>query len=317
MASRYFSPAIDVQWPRRKGKRKLEKNSSRSSPDTGSTEQAEPLSTTDDDQSDGSEVSTLVKPSGFPAAPLPHAFGLPAAREATDGQTVPSRQRNLKQQHVAAINGVLHKCLQDGDYARASQAFGLLLRVKIHNRHLDLRQKGLWGIGAEILLNQHHKEAGVGEHPVTGFVDAFDEQGFEATKAFFERLILQYPHRKQRPNDVNELTFYPAMLGLWVFHIQARYRKHVVQAAVTSTGDVAQSEVQLPHGAHQAALQQLQDAKEVADRVESLIRFPPFDRHAPTMRLQADVSNWLKDLTARANGEGTIGDALGELAGES
>ena len=48
--------------------------------------------------------------------------------------------------HLSALTTVLHRCLGEGDIARAKRAFGMLTRAQ----DVDIRRGGLWAVGAEI-----------------------------------------------------------------------------------------------------------------------------------------------------------------------
>ncbi|KAB8349763.1 hypothetical protein FH972_023777 [Carpinus fangiana] len=292
----YFSPAIDTAVQRKSGKRKAPSET---------TGREEPASTTDvEELTEPTQADDVTKPPDFPTTPLKHAFDLPGLHE--HSARPHHRQRNLKHQHFAAINAVLHKCLLDGDYDRASKAFGMLLRMKVDGKRVDLRKKALWGVGAEILLHIGDSADASEAHAATPariFRQGFTHQGFVAAKAFFERLILQYPHRKMRPADVNELTFYPAMFGIWILQIQSRYSRPDPQPETEGSedSDGNQDETMDEDQTASSNAAQLKDAREVAERIEGLVQFPPFDRHVPTLRLHADVLTWLADLTRQAN----------------
>ncbi|KAI0432172.1 hypothetical protein F5Y09DRAFT_354166 [Xylaria sp. FL1042] len=120
---------------------------------------------------------------GFPHNPLPtrckslrrRREGVRASRSSpyhTDGDgasnggsetddTVTSQQRTRKTEdivdetqhsarirHLNTMTAIMHRCLRDGDIARAKRAFGLLVRTK----DVDVRIDNLWAIGSEILM---------------------------------------------------------------------------------------------------------------------------------------------------------------------
>jgi hypothetical protein len=57
-----------------------------------------------------------------------------------------------QQQHLGVMNAIVHRFLAQGDYARASRAWGLLIRAMPDGT--DVRAFGRWGIGAEILMRR-------------------------------------------------------------------------------------------------------------------------------------------------------------------
>lgn len=149
------------------------------------------------------------------------------------------KEVRLRTRHVGVLTAVLHRCLAEGDIARASRAWSLLLRVQVNGVGMELRESGYWGIGAELLIRQ-------GEKPARGLLgldgkmreedvienDENEEKnsteprrwgskaGLERAKDYFERLILQYPYRRQFHNSINALDFWPAMLGCEIYGIQ-------------------------------------------------------------------------------------------------
>lgn len=154
-------------------------------------------------------------PQHFPHQPLP--IGRPPPRRPPS----PTSSRSVKQQQITVLNTILHRCLLEHDWPRAGRALGLLLRVDYHGRPFDLRKHGLWGIGAEILL---HKTS-ASSYPSNA--DCFTHEGFDAAKAYYDRLILQYPYSKAHPRMLSATTFYPAMFGLWIDQIQSQTKSAI------------------------------------------------------------------------------------------
>lgn len=72
-----------------------------------------------------------------------------------------SDQIGAQEQHLAVINTLVHRFISQGDYARASRAWGLLIRAMPGGT--DVRSHGRWGIGAEILLKRPAKHNGIDE----------------------------------------------------------------------------------------------------------------------------------------------------------
>lgn len=62
--------------------------------------------------------------------------------------------KSLRRHHLSVLNTIMHRCLLEGDYARAGRAWGMILRTNIGGKAPDLRVEDRWGIGAEVLLRR-------------------------------------------------------------------------------------------------------------------------------------------------------------------
>ncbi|KAF2201562.1 hypothetical protein GQ43DRAFT_371203 [Delitschia confertaspora ATCC 74209] len=192
-----------------------------------------------------------------------------------------SEQPALRQTHLQILTTILHHCLLQGDYHRAGRAWGMMLRTQVAGRPIDLRSHSRWGIGAELLLhrNTHSRNTRTfqnetGNQPSSYGEDLFTPEGFEKARFYYERLIVQYPNRKQHPNSIDELTFYPAMFSLWIYEVCER-SKH------------AQKEIRNV---------ELQQAREISARLDQLITSPPFDKRAELLQLRGMLCLWEADL---------------------
>ena len=280
--------------------------------DTHGDESSSESSSGPSDDEDGGEEA--VKPPDFPHAPLKHDTTFSTRR-------LRKSQRNLKRRHFIALNTVLHRCVLDGDYSRAGRAFGLLLRFEIEGQRLDLRRKDLWGLGAEILMRRNTPKnprsplSGSGDghassepSPDDSGSEWFTEKGFEDVKEYYERLILQYPYRKQRPNDVSARHFYPAMFDIWILHIQSKYQKALKAARpclgplnTSSVSDESMheepdSESQSQEQQQRVRQRQIGEVEALSERMDSLILRPPYDRDESILNLHRQVTQWLRDL---------------------
>lgn len=271
----------------------------------------------------------LVLPPSFPHEPLKTSKPN-ASRRASS----PTSTRTLKQQHIAVLNTILHRSLLEHDWHRARRAFGLLLRINYRGDHLSLRHKGYWGIGAEILLQTNgaklHEQGSS-----RGDSDFFGEAGFKAAKSYYNRLILQYPFRKNRPHDTSATVFYPTMLGLWINEIRASTKRALADLSARETKKRGQENDDMSDGTHGSDssssaganheeedmmsgdhyadrklpsahtlerghldIQQaeLREVRKLAEKVDDLTLAPPYDRDARLLQLQADITLWLADL---------------------
>ncbi|KYG45666.1 hypothetical protein M433DRAFT_42802, partial [Acidomyces richmondensis BFW] len=227
-------------------------------------------------------VAGYPRQAELPPAPFPHASINPRTR--ADKETVeeelaalnpplyaPRRalddsSTSLKRQHVENLTTILHTCMLKGDWQRATRAWGLLLRTEVAGRGMDVRRHGRWGIGAELLMRNSINV----------------QDGFKLAREYYERLILQYPHTPHS-QETSSLVFYPALFNIWIYEVQNRYR-------VLSENDVDHmSELILRR-------QELEDALPISQRMDDLIRSPPYDTNVELLKLRAMVALWVSDL---------------------
>lgn len=233
-----------------------------------------------------------------------------------------SAQRgNLRFQHLAVMTAILHRCLLEGDFVRAGRAWGLILREEFGGHPVDVRHEGRWGIGAEILLRrdlqlspQPPDVAGKEHNEQTthgGPKALFTRKGFESAKQYYERLILQYPYRKAAPNAISSISFYPAMFGLWIYVVQEESnvtREALQQADEDSSENLSEDEdimsrtdLSRPGKSKQklimaARARELQEAQQIAARMDELMVSPPYSDSPELLRLRGMVSLWIGDL---------------------
>jgi len=256
------------------------------------------------DEEEQGEVSSadedlVDRPVDFPHAPFP-------SRDADAKHTKPFRvggkARNIKRQHVDVLNTILHKCMLDGDYIRAGKAFGMLIRLELVGSKPDLRKNGLWGIGAEILLR---RDASSPTHVATT-ESWFSQAGYEAARAYYDRLSLQYSWRRNYPDGVSELHFNLAMFGLYIFQIQDRSQS--MSTALESgtsieviiseleTNPVTDEEHDTQDGYMVIKAWELEQARSIHDRMARMVSRPPFDKDKQLLALSGMVSLWIADL---------------------
>ena len=195
---------------------------------------------------------------------------------------------------------IMHVSLLRGDYLRAGQAFGLLLRAAPTSSPLALRSSGNWGIGAEILLRMGVANSRQRGKPRSSSADSDDEHtdddqrnndphdhesdlagALSATKEYYEALILQYPFQKHVPQAVDARTFYPALFGL------------LIHEAVETSRLAREISSDSPEAVIRA---ELRAARAIAARVDDLLVSPPYDRFAPLLRLRGMIGLWTADL---------------------
>ncbi|KAI4124658.1 MAG: hypothetical protein LQ347_005654, partial [Umbilicaria vellea] len=268
-----------------------------------------------------------------------------------------SSNLGLRRRHVAVATSVMHRSLLEGDYIRAGRAWGVLLRAEMSGRHMDLRAHGRWGIGAEILLRRDAQlqrrstqDGGDdGDDEIDGvpssrdnLADLFSKEGFDKARDYYERLILQYPYRKQHPNAVNALDFYPAMFGSWIDSVQDQRKialSRVHESARNSDRERTNEDLytntppsspssdcsEVRHAqTEEVRKSTLQQAEEIAIRLEELLLSPPYSDDPTLWNLRGMVALWVGDLSVTApppteagHGDGEAGQSVDDLNGNS
>ncbi|MCJ1478555.1 hypothetical protein MMC13_007236 [Lambiella insularis] len=228
---------------------------------------------------------------------------------------------SLKQRHLAVLTTILHKCLLQGEYIRAGRVWGLLLRAEVNGESMNIRANGMWGLGAEILLQRDLQQrqrdtrsqsldvpAKSGNNAERGDLygkrASFTNEGFEIARAYYERLILQYPSRKWLPNSLSSLHFYPVLFGLWICHVQDQ---HV--SALDRLPPIPTNRSDGESGSEENDRQRdfnnrenlrkptLQSAGVISGRLDELLRSFPYSDSAMLWGLRGLVSLWIGDLT--------------------
>ena len=286
----------------------------------------------------GWPAGASIPPPPFPYAPIPlrHSTSLPTLSDrraalanlnpplAFDPSQEVSSRAAPKQQHVAVLTTILHRCLLRRDWLRAGRAFGMLLRTEVAGQGVEIRRHGLWGIGAEILLRSEgqikaemeRKEGKVsgsqgGEHVVDGNEpNFFTPEGFERARRYYERLIIQFPTRHWDSHDMLSATnFYRAMFGLWIAFIQDQRKKTCARvqerqrSPVTSSGSHASDENDERPGKVGAKI--FQQVRELSKTLEDL-KYPYHD-DPELHRLQLMVRSWLRDLVPDDASDSNLG----------
>lgn len=228
------------------------------------------------------------------------------------------QEGNIRFQHLGVLTTILHRCMLQGDYARAGRAWGLILREEYRGFRMDVRNEARWGIGAEILLRRNQQEAppspGASKAPDATVTTPLTSttKGFAEAKEYYERLILNHPYMKSSPHSISSLHFYPAMFGLWVYVSQEESntaRKDIaLRQEDESDGfsDDEDPETELGHGQmprnktataiSKVRLRELEQAQQIAARMDQLLMSPPFSDSPELLELRGMVSLWVGDL---------------------
>lgn len=251
------------------------------------------------------------------AGPPSRLFTLTNPASKRDHVSSHAETSNLRRKHLNVLSTVLHTCLLQADYHRAGRAWGMILRSQAtHGHPVDLRNHGRWAIGAEILLRRkpHHvpssdqSDAVAHTHldsDIDSDVDIFSEAGFELAREYYERLIVQYPTRKQTPNAVDQRSFYPAMFSLWVQEVTEKSKRTRRKNEEKARSRSRSMSIDSGHGiptddarAREEAIQaeELAQATEIANRLDDLVKSPPFDKQASLLQLRGAIALWISDL---------------------
>ncbi|MCJ1284508.1 hypothetical protein MMC26_003841 [Xylographa opegraphella] len=229
----------------------------------------------------------------------------------------------LKQQHLTVLTTIMHRSLARGEYMRAGRAWGMLLRAEVKGHPQNIRSNGLWSLGAELLLrrsshSEQHENLQAGTHEESAMPDhcertmginhnpvkaQFSRQGFEDAKAYYERLILQFPWRKWLPNALSSLHFYPVMFGLWISFTQDQH----LSALARMTQDIedpSDSDSASGHFSSDARSAErysirsssMQSCQAIADRLDELLLSFPYSDSDALWRIRAMLAQWMSDL---------------------
>ncbi|KAL1960954.1 hypothetical protein VTO42DRAFT_4842 [Malbranchea cinnamomea] len=254
---------------------------------------------------------------------------------------IPDAKRNhLHLRHLAVLTTILHRCLMEGDYLRAGRAWGLLLRDNFGGHPIDVRTEGRWGIGAEILLWSDQNslpatDSNEVENPASRNRRWFSRQGFEKAKAYYERLILQYPFRKTAPHALSPLHFYPAMFGLWIATVQEESKTareadpgtlsddepnySEMEDANSNLSYQDQEELRRARMTLKARSKELAEAQQIATQMDELLVSFPFSDSYELLRLRGMVSLWIADLHVSSvvtDDDNRVSDEYGDISME-
>ncbi|KAK0308986.1 hypothetical protein LTR01_004867 [Friedmanniomyces endolithicus] len=273
-------------------------------PRTASTAFHHPVNRTDPHHVAGHSRQVPLLPSPFPHAPLKiREDSLSVAEELAalkpplyvSKATSDDHISSLKRRHVDNLTTLLHTCMLRGDWKRALRAWGLLLRT----------EQGRWGIGAELLMRRYAEPSVLpaSDNPDENVVSSFSDTGFKASREYYERLILQYPHTPRTQHNVNASTFYPAFFNIWIYEVHDRARRRRQGTEVAKAADIESSEntIEMSTAGWKTVAdrkQELAEALLIADRMDELLVSPPYDSSAVLLYLRGMVGLWLADLHA-------------------
>ncbi|KAI2614130.1 uncharacterized protein GGS25DRAFT_35348 [Hypoxylon fragiforme] len=229
----------------------------------------------DDDDGDGNGNGNGGKSEGEGKGYDDDGLGGPvAARQHKDPTSMRFADR---MRHLSTLTAIMHRCLGEGDIARAKRAFGLLVRT----RDVDVRQGGLWAVGSEILMrdgetNRCRRQQS--QATVVGNNDGEEQQqqqqqqpeeeeeeeeqaegreevpprprrwgspaNIDKVRLYLESLIHQHPHDPHRPHLTSALDFWPALFAIELYNLDAEFRHAVAQLRASQQEDEEEEEQQ-------------------------------------------------------------------------
>lgn len=108
--------------------------------------------------------------------------------------------------------------------------------------------------------------------------------GFKLAREYYDRLILQYPHRHNTPaSSFSARVVYPALFNIWIYEVQDR-------ASRAQPDDASWSDLR------QIKMKELEEAQPIATRLDELLLSPPYDTMTELLELRANLSLWLSAL---------------------
>ncbi|RKF65361.1 hypothetical protein OnM2_009016 [Erysiphe neolycopersici] len=170
-------------------------------------------------------------------------------------QRVSINGHQLRLHHIHVLTTILHKCLLAHDIRRASRAWGLLIRMQTSEHGgMDLRSNGYWSIGAELLIRSlSSKHSDNTTTNITTTINSNIETAEDCERSYnnkdeshlsqtskswwdltrnlqrvtdyYERLIVEYPFKKQFLSKISALDWWPVMIGCEIYGIQYEQKK--------------------------------------------------------------------------------------------
>lgn len=281
------------------------------------------------------ELPTALEPD-FPHRSVPDPQRIEEEKQRRRSQHELKKQndstgvQNYKLNHLEVLVTILMRCLEKGDIGRASKAWALLLRSTVSGHAIELRESGFWGIGAELLIRAG-EDATVSDDPsASGNKSWGTDAGLRRVKSFYERLILQYPFKRQYADSMNALDFWPAMIGCEVYGIQEthsralsalqREEEDVESEEFVQTQEPITQEGESMEEAHdrvdqelrrtwrrrrrdEIRLRSLEAMQRVAAELDKIMDLPPYSEAQALLRLRGMISLSVGDLHVPAEGE--------------
>ncbi|KAI0597029.1 hypothetical protein F4775DRAFT_272865 [Biscogniauxia sp. FL1348] len=211
------------------------------------------------------------------------------------------QQHSARLKHLNTMTAIMHRCLHEGDIARAKRAFGLLVQTK----EIDVRLNNLWAIGSEILMRAPEAARGDDDSPLPRWGSAAN---VSKVKEYLSSLIQQHPHDPHRPQLTSAVDFWPALFGIEVYDINAELQRALYHLDTRDEDDNDEEMDDDPDddrrqqlGALWAAKDEVRRqtqaaARQLAARMDRVMESAPYAAHPELLRLRAHVSLFIADL---------------------
>lgn len=259
----------------------------------------------------GAELPKAPFPHRKPSKALASSHDVSGNRIATAFHKQPE-QAGLRQRHLNILATIIHQALLKSDYQRAGKAWAMLLRsgssaVRLVDTAMDLRKDSQWKIAAEILLRSRPSSRAVTQEQeeflLPNLESIITQEGLQAARSFYERLIVQYPIHLNRSST--QIEFYLALYTIWIYETSERAKSDRQRLAqrdgATMQLDGKQSGIVDGDNLVTLELDQLhsnevQDARQIANRMDDLLSLPPYDKDPRLLLLRGSIALWMGDL---------------------
>ncbi|KAK6528916.1 hypothetical protein TWF694_004145 [Orbilia ellipsospora] len=197
----------------------------------------------------------------------------------------PIQPSSLQAKHMSHLNTILHLCLLRRDWKRAKRAFKLLLLSDSQTDVRNLRLKGIWKLGVEILSWEEEEITAPDNRE-----DSSPKRDYTKAVEYMNRLVIMYPHYKHYVigKGVNATTILPILMHFEIFALHEK-----LSTALTS-------------GEATVVIEVIAGITAVTDRLKSLQETPPWVDMGELWKLRGQLYTWAADLSLRLlNDEGT------------
>lgn len=252
----------------------------------------------------------------FPHRPLPRATSSPPPEldvdsdasvveqdlESDDDEEYVKKTKQRKphpqQVHLNILIHSTRQFLSQGAIEKAARAFALILQLRPRRQQpIDVRKYNLWAVGAEIIMREGETRGDQQHEGDEGFVIPRrwgSAASIKKLRAYFESLAMQYPYDYRYPDKVSAVDFNIAQFSCEL------YNAYVEGTVALEKVDAAMDDL-VVEGNEYARKEEIQKltvavVKDLARRMDLVMREEPFLTRNDYLRLRAMVSLYLADL---------------------